>query len=145
MHTIQDPQMIVTIAWNPLGFHLFAARPKGNIFSAEHYRVDIFTELLSLRPQVDGRKLVTHADNAKPHTARKYRAFLKTISSALPHTHRTHLISHPPTSFSSDISYILCRESLFQFMKSSGHPATNLGRRVSALDGETRMGFSKQW
>jgi hypothetical protein len=53
--------------------------------------------------------------------------FAKTISSASLCTHRTHLSSHHPTSFSSDRSNIVCRESLFhhvknylqQFMKSS--------------------------
>jgi hypothetical protein len=83
-------------------------------------------------------------ENAKP--------FAKKIGSASPGTHRTHLISHRPTSFSSDISNIACMESPFhhvkdylqQFMKPSGHPATNLGGRVSGLDGETQMGFSYQ-
>jgi hypothetical protein len=54
--------------------------------------------------------------------------FAKKTGSASPYTHRTHLISHHPTSFSSDILNIVCRESFFhhvknylqQFMKSSG-------------------------
>jgi hypothetical protein len=79
--------------------------------------------------------------------------FAKKIGSASLYAHRTHLLSHHPTSFSSDISNIVCRESLFhhvknylqQFMKSSGHPAPNLGGRVPELDGETRMGFSEEW
>jgi hypothetical protein len=79
--------------------------------------------------------------------------FAKKIGSASPCTHRAHRISHHPTSFHSDLSNIVCRESLFhhvknylqQFMKSPGHPATNLGGRVSALDRETRMDFSEQW
>jgi hypothetical protein len=69
--------MMVTIAWNPLGFYLFGALPKGNTFNIEYYRVNILTELLPLRPQVDGRRLVTHADNARPHTARKRRVSLR--------------------------------------------------------------------
>jgi hypothetical protein len=52
----------------------------------------------------------------------------KKSGSASRYTHPTHLISHHPTSFSSDISNIICMESLFyhvknyfqQFMKSSG-------------------------
>jgi transposase len=32
-------------------------------------------ELLPLRPQVDGKRLVIHADSARPHTARKCHAF----------------------------------------------------------------------
>jgi hypothetical protein len=53
--------------------------------------------------------------------------FAKKIGSPSPYTHHTHLISHHPTSFSSDISNIVGRESFFhhvknylqQFMKSS--------------------------
>jgi hypothetical protein len=44
---------------------------KFNTFDAEYYHVNILTELLPLRPQIDRRRLVIHADNARPHTARK--------------------------------------------------------------------------
>jgi histone-lysine N-methyltransferase SETMAR len=74
-HTIQDPKMTVTIVWNPLGFHLLDALPKGNTFDAEYYRINLLTELLPLRPQVDGTIPVIHADNARSHIARKFRAF----------------------------------------------------------------------
>jgi hypothetical protein len=60
--------MMVTITWNPLGFHLLDALPKGTVFNTEYYSINILTESLSLRPQVDGRRLVIHADKAKPHT-----------------------------------------------------------------------------
>jgi histone-lysine N-methyltransferase SETMAR len=72
---IQDPKMMVTIAWNPPEFHLLDALPKGNTFNAEYYRVNLLTELLPLHPQVDERKPVIHADNARTHIARKFRAF----------------------------------------------------------------------
>jgi hypothetical protein len=61
--------MIVTITRNPLGFHLLDALPKGSTFNTEYYRVNIVTELLPLRAQVDGKRLVLHADNTGPHTA----------------------------------------------------------------------------
>jgi hypothetical protein len=67
--------MMVTIAWNPLGFHLFDALPKGNTLNINYYRVNILTKLLSLRPQVDARRFVIHVDNPSPDTARKCRAF----------------------------------------------------------------------
>jgi hypothetical protein len=35
-HTIQDPKMMVTTAWNPPEFHLFDALPKGNAFNIEY-------------------------------------------------------------------------------------------------------------
>jgi hypothetical protein len=34
-HTIQDPKRILTISWNPLGFHLIKALPKDMSFDAE--------------------------------------------------------------------------------------------------------------
>jgi hypothetical protein len=42
--------MMVTIAWNPLGFHLLDALPKGNKFNAECQRVKILTEILCASP-----------------------------------------------------------------------------------------------
>jgi histone-lysine N-methyltransferase SETMAR len=82
--------MMVTIPWNPLGFHWLEALPKANTFNAEYYRVNIFTELLPFRPQIDGRRLVIHADNAKSHTTRKCRAFCQ--------ENRLRLAVHPPYS-----------------------------------------------
>jgi hypothetical protein len=116
-HTIQDSKMIVTIAWNPLGFHFLNALPKGNTFNAEYYRVNILTKVVPLRRQIDGRRLVIHADNARPHTARKCRPLCEEKRPASPYTHRPHLISHHPTSFSSDISNIVCGESLFHHVR----------------------------
>jgi transposase len=72
---IQDSKTMVTIAWNPLGFHFLDPLPKGNTFDTEYYRVDILTEFLPFRPHVDGRRLIIHADNARPQTTRKFRAF----------------------------------------------------------------------
>jgi hypothetical protein len=81
--------MMVVIALNPLGFHLRDALPKGNTFSTEYYRVNIFTELLPVRPQVDGR-LVIHTAKARPHTARKCEAFSE--------EKRLRVAVHPPCS-----------------------------------------------
>jgi hypothetical protein len=66
---------MVTIASNPLGFHLIKALPKGMSFNAEYYHDNILTELLPLRPQADRRRLVLHADNTRAHIARKCQAF----------------------------------------------------------------------
>jgi hypothetical protein len=78
--------------------------------------------------------------------------FAKKIGSASPNTDRAHLISHHPISFSSDMSNIVFRESLFhhvknylqQFMKLSGPSGDQPWKTFSALDGETRMDFSEQ-
>jgi hypothetical protein len=82
--------MMVTIVWNPLGFHLLDTLPKGNTFDAEYDRVDILAEPLPFRSKVDGRRLVAHVDNARPHTGRKCRAFCE--------ENRFRLAVHPPNS-----------------------------------------------
>jgi histone-lysine N-methyltransferase SETMAR len=66
---------MVTIAWNPLGFPLIVAVPKGRSFNAEYYHDNIFAALTQLQPENDGEKLVVHADNARAHTAQKCRTF----------------------------------------------------------------------
>jgi transposase len=81
-------KLMVTIAWNPQGFHLLDAFSKGSTFNAEYYHSNILTELLPLRPQVDGRRLVIHADSARLHITRKCRAFCK--------ENRLCLAIHPP-------------------------------------------------
>jgi hypothetical protein len=74
-HTIQDRKIMVTIAWNPLGFPLIVALPKGRTFNAEYYRDNILATLTQLQPDDDGRKVVVRADNARAHTAQKCRPF----------------------------------------------------------------------
>jgi hypothetical protein len=126
-YTIQDPKMMVTIAWNPLGFHLLDEFPKGNTFNVEYYRVNIITELLPLRPQVDERRLLFMLTTQNPIPRENAELSANKIGFGSPYTHPTYLISHHPASLSSDISNIVCRESLFhhlknylqQFMKSS--------------------------
>jgi hypothetical protein len=39
---------MVAIAWNPLGFPLIVALPKGRTFNAEYYRDNIFAALTQL-------------------------------------------------------------------------------------------------
>jgi hypothetical protein len=47
-----------------------------------------------------------------PTAAENAGLFAKKIGSASPHTNRTHLILHHLTSFSSEISNIVCKELL---------------------------------
>jgi hypothetical protein len=94
---------------------------KGQHIYAEWYRANILTGLLLLRPQVDGNRLVVHGDNTRPQPPENAELFAKKIGSASPYTHRTHLTSPHPTPFSSDISNILRRESLFHHVKNYLH------------------------
>jgi hypothetical protein len=52
--------------------------------------------------------MLTTQDHTPPENAE---LIAKKIGFASPYTHRTHLTSHHSTSFSSDISNIVCRES----------------------------------
>jgi hypothetical protein len=49
-HTIQDRKIMVTIAWNPLGFPLIVALPTGRSFNVDYYRDNIFAALTQLQP-----------------------------------------------------------------------------------------------
>jgi hypothetical protein len=95
---------------NPLKFPLILALPKGRTFNAEYYRDNILATLTQLQPEDDGRKFVVHADNAKAHTAQKYRTFAKKMDCGSLSIHPTHLISHHPTSFCSIMSRNVSKE-----------------------------------
>jgi hypothetical protein len=68
-HAIQDRKIMVTIAWNPLGFPLIVALPKGRTLNAEYYRHNILAALTQFHLEDEGRKLAVHADNARVHSA----------------------------------------------------------------------------
>jgi transposase len=89
-HTIQDKKIMVTIAWNALGFDLVEDLPKGRRFNAKYYRNNILTELIRIRPRAGERNLVIHADNASLHTAQKCRTFCA--------ENGMRLATHPPYS-----------------------------------------------
>jgi hypothetical protein len=77
--TIQSRKMMATIAWNPTGFDRIVALPKGMNFSPDYYISHILDPLDEWRrSQVggSGRRLHVHADNARPHTAKKALGFL---------------------------------------------------------------------
>jgi hypothetical protein len=108
---------MVTIAWNPLGFHLLDTLPKGNTFNAEYCRVNLLTELFHSAHRLmreDPLFMLTTQDPTSPENAE---LFAEKIYSTSPYTQRNHMISHHPTSFSSDISNIICGESLFHCVR----------------------------
>jgi hypothetical protein len=75
IHMTQDCKMMVTIAWNPLGFQLLDSLPKGRTFNVDCYRDKILSVLFPLPPCADKRMFMIHAENASPHTSRKSTAF----------------------------------------------------------------------
>jgi hypothetical protein len=64
---------MVTIVWNPSGFHVVKTLPKSSKFNAQYYTNNLFVAISDWR-RLSGRtqqsKLWLHADNALPHTAK---------------------------------------------------------------------------
>jgi hypothetical protein len=72
-HTIQSKKFMLTIVWNSCGFHLIKVLEKGRKFNAGYYIAEILEPLFqwrSIEAASNERKLLVHADNAHPHTAK---------------------------------------------------------------------------
>jgi histone-lysine N-methyltransferase SETMAR len=66
-------KLMLTIVWNPRGFHLIKVLGKGRKFSAGYYIAGILEPLslwCSIETAGNERKFLVHADNAHPHTAK---------------------------------------------------------------------------
>jgi hypothetical protein len=64
---------MLTIVWNPSGFHIVKALPKGSKFSAQYYTNNILIAISDWRRLAGKRipnKLWVHADNARPRNAK---------------------------------------------------------------------------
>jgi hypothetical protein len=73
-YIIQSPTFMVTIVWNPSGFHVVKALPKWTKFNAQYETNNVLVAISDwsrLRWRTQQRKLWLwlHADNARPHTA----------------------------------------------------------------------------
>jgi histone-lysine N-methyltransferase SETMAR len=81
------------IVWNPRGFHLIKVLEKGRKFNAGYYIVEILEPLSqwrSIEAACKERKLLVHADNARPHTAK--------LSTQSLNENRMKSVPHPPYS-----------------------------------------------
>jgi transposase len=70
--TVQSPTVMLTIVWNPSGFHIVKALPKGGKFSAQYYTKNIRIAISGWRRLAGERspsKLWIHVDNTRPHNA----------------------------------------------------------------------------
>jgi hypothetical protein len=87
-HMIGGRKMMVTIVWNPQGFHLIEALLNGQKFNANYYIDRILQPLLECCSTGRGPCLIIHADNARPHSARKTFKFFagKSLRNGAPST-----------------------------------------------------------
>jgi transposase InsO family protein len=87
--------MILTIVWNLNSFHVINVLSNWIKLNAEHYTTDVLIPLAEWRKtQIDrtDRKLIVHADNAPPHTAKMSLDFLEQNGIKKHLSHHTHLI-----------------------------------------------------
>jgi hypothetical protein len=69
--TISSPTTILTVVWNPYGFHLVKILPRGQKWTIQYYIDCVLLEIRSLHGVGDQRRLVVHIDDAKPHVAKR--------------------------------------------------------------------------
>jgi hypothetical protein len=77
--TVQSPKFMVTVVWDPIGFHVLKALPKGRKFNTQYYINDILVAISDWRRQIWGirsKKLWVYSDNAWPHTAKMSRDYV---------------------------------------------------------------------
>jgi hypothetical protein len=72
--------VMVAIVWNPSGFHLIGVLPSKCKFNSSYHRREILEPLSEWRREQAGgasRKLIVHADNARPHIAAASQEFME--------------------------------------------------------------------
>jgi histone-lysine N-methyltransferase SETMAR len=87
-------KFMLVIVWNPCGFHLIKVLEKGRKFNAGYYIAEILEPLSqwrSIEAAGNERKLLVHADNARPHIAK--------LSTQYFNENRMKSATHPPYSY----------------------------------------------
>ena len=94
---ISQKKVMLTVFWNPHGFAVIDFLPKEQTFNSQYYVSNILLELSKKNGENSKRvkrKLVVHADNAKPHTSRFTTLFME--------SNKLKIAPHPP--YSPDIA-----------------------------------------
>jgi hypothetical protein len=73
----QQSKNKVIVVWNPQGFHVVKVLPKGCKWTIQYYIENLLPEICAFRVAGDRRRLVVHADNARPHVSRKVKEYLE--------------------------------------------------------------------
>jgi hypothetical protein len=64
---------MLTTVWNPRGFHLIRILEQSRKFNTGYYIAEIFeprSQWCAIESAGNKRKLLVHADNARPHTVK---------------------------------------------------------------------------
>jgi hypothetical protein len=55
-HTVQSPKFMLTVVWNPIGFHVLKGLPNGRKFNAQYYTNDILAAISDWRRKTGGTR-----------------------------------------------------------------------------------------
>jgi hypothetical protein len=77
---ISSPTTMLPIVWNPHGFHVVKVIPRGFKGTREGYIDYLGPEICYFHFARDGRKLVVHVDEARPHIAARVKRYLENHS-----------------------------------------------------------------
>jgi histone-lysine N-methyltransferase SETMAR len=67
--TIESPKTMLTVVWNPHGFHVIKVLPRGCKWTSQYYIDNIRPEICALHIAGDRNKLVIHVDNVRPYVS----------------------------------------------------------------------------
>jgi histone-lysine N-methyltransferase SETMAR len=73
---ISGPKTMLTVMWNPDGFHMESLLPKWHKWTSQYYIDYILPGICALRDASDRRKLAVHADNARSQVAKRVKQYL---------------------------------------------------------------------
>jgi hypothetical protein len=88
--TIDSPKTMLTVVWNPHGFHVIKALPIGCKWTSRYHIDNSLPEICALHIAGDRRKLVIHADNATPQVSTRVKLSRE--------EHGLRMALHPPYS-----------------------------------------------
>jgi hypothetical protein len=133
---------MLTVVWNRHGFHLVKILPRGQKWTSEYYIDCVLPEICFLHGAGDRRRLVVHADNAKPHVAKRIKQFL--------HDHNLRTAPHPLYSqdlAASDLFLFGDVERLLQGAEfaTAEEPLGSVVKIPSGIRGEIFIATFRQW
>jgi histone-lysine N-methyltransferase SETMAR len=74
---ISSPKTMLTVVWNPDGFHVIKVLPRGWKLTSQYYIDNILSEICALHIAGDRNKLVIHADNVRPHVSTRVKEYME--------------------------------------------------------------------
>jgi hypothetical protein len=155
-HTVQSPKFMLTVVWNPIGFYVLKAFPKGRKFNAQYHTNDILlqSQMGGGRPGQHGRTSCGCILIMLGHIPRKCQGII--LVSIEWNRHFTPLFARfgtlglfPFWMRQRKADRISRRNSIWTFCSysgySGGNPAGDLERSSSPMDGATAKMRAGRW